>query len=54
MIVPAATSLDAVTEHELPAELDVPQEIISLPIDQISVVVDGLTEASTQVVDAPV
>jgi hypothetical protein len=54
MIVPAATVLDAVSEFESPAALLVVNERISLPVVQVSEPVEGVTEASTHVVEAPV
>ena len=54
MMVPAATLLDAVWEAELPAAAAVVNERIELPTAQVSLLVEGVTLASTQVVEAPV
>jgi hypothetical protein len=53
MIVPCATLPPAVPEFELPAADDVVKEMIALPIAQVAELVDGVTLANTQVVEAP-
>ncbi len=53
MIVPAATLLPAVAEAELPAAEEVVTERIELPIVHVAELVEGVTLASTQVVEAP-
>ena len=54
MIVPTATLLVAVMELEFPAVAVVLKLRIELPTVHVFEAVDGVTEASTHVVDTPV